>query len=159
MKTGLVVGKFAPLHAGHEYLLKIATGAVDELVVLVYDASDVTNVPLPVRADWIRALYPDVVVLEGYNAPPRDMWTPERTHEHEEFIKQLVSPHHITHVFSCEEYGELLARALGAEHVRVEKLVEGASHMSATIVRSHPDARQFVSEQVYRDMQKYDDVL
>src|SRR3989344_3512650 len=159
MKTGLVVGKFAPLHSGHEYLLKTATGAVDTLVVLIYDTPDVTRVPLMMRAGWIRALYPDAVVLEGHNAPLRDVWTPERTREHEEFIKQLVSPYHITHVFSCEEYGELLAHVLGAEHVRVEKLSEGTGHVSASMIRNHPDMRRFVSEQVYRDMQKYGDVL
>ena len=159
MKTGLIVGKFAPLHAGHEHLLKTAAGAVDTLVVLVYDASDVTRVPLSVRAGWIRALYPEAVVLEGRNPPLRDGWTPERAREHEEFIKELVFPNHITHVFSCEEYGELLARAFGAEHVLVEKIKEGIAHISATMIRNRPDAREFVSEQVYRDMQKYGDVV
>jgi len=159
MKTCLVVGKFAPLHKGHEFLLQKAANEADRLVVLVYDAPDVTRVPLSVRAGWIRLLYPGALVLEGENPPLRDAWTPERTREHKEFIKQLVSPYHITHVFSCEAYGELLARVIGAEHVRVEKLVEGVSHVSATMIRNHLDARQFVSEQVYRDMQNYGDVL
>lgn len=159
MKTGLVVGKFAPLHKGHEFLLQKAADEADKLVVLVYDAPDVTRVPLSVRTDWIRALYPNAVVLEGENPPLRDAWIPERMREHEEFIKQLVFPYHITHVFSSEEYGELLARALGAEHIRVKKLIEGESHMSATMIRNHPNVRAFVSEWVYRDMKKYGDVL
>lgn len=158
MKTGLVVGKFAPLHKGHEFLLQKAADEADTLVVLVYDAPDVTRVPLSVRAGWIRLLYPDALVLEGENPPLRDAWTPERMREHEEFIKQLVFSYHITHVFSSEEYGELLARALGAEHVRVEKLKEGAVDLSATFVRTYRDMRQFVSEKVYQDILKYDDI-
>ena len=158
-KTGLIVGKFAPLHAGHEYLLKTVADAVDALVVLLYDASDITKVPLSVRADWIRALYSKAIVLEGHNSPLRDMWTPERTREHEEFIRSLVEPYHVTHVFSCEDYGELLARALGAAHVRVEKVTNGEEHMSATMIRNNPHARKFVSEKVYADMQKYGDVV
>lgn len=147
------------MHKGHEFLLQKAAHEADSLVVLIYDAPDVTRVPLFVRAGWIRALYPNAVVLEGENPPPRDAWTPERAREHEEFIKQLVLPHRVTHVFSCEEYGELLARVFGAEHVRLEKLHDGVTRVSGTMIRNHQDARAFVSEQVYRDMQKYGDVL
>ena len=159
MKTGLVVGKFAPLHKGHEVLLQKAADAVDMLVVLVYDAPDVTRVPLSVRAGWIHTLQADAVVLEGKNSPARDVWTPEHMREHEEYITRLVVPYHITHVFSGEDYGEQLSRVLGAEHVWVKKENDGAVQLSATMIRNHPYARQFVSEQVYRDMQKYGDVL
>ncbi|OGZ44291.1 MAG: hypothetical protein A3J55_03270 [Candidatus Ryanbacteria bacterium RIFCSPHIGHO2_02_FULL_45_17b] len=159
MKTGLVVGKFAPLHKGHEFLLQKATDEADNLVVLVYDAPDVTGVPIFVRAGWVRALYPKAVIIEGVNPPPRDVWTPERTREHEEFIKHLVSPYHITHVFSSEAYGALLAQALGAEHVQIQKVTEGAGNLSATFIRNHPEARKFVSARVYHDMQNYGDVL
>lgn len=158
-KIGLIVGKFAPLHKGHEFLLKSAAEAVDRLIVLVYDASDITRVPLSVRAGWIRAAFPDVEVLEGYNSPPRDGWTLKRMREHEEFIKQFVSSFHITHVFSGEEYGEMLAHALGAEHVRIGKIKEGTGDLSATMIRNHPEARRFLNEKVYRDMQKYEDML
>ena len=78
--------------------------------------------------------------------------------EHEGFVKQLVASYRITHVFSGEEYGERLAEIFGAKHVHIEKLNEGVSHLSATMIRNHPEARRFVSEDVYRDMQKYGDV-
>ena len=52
-KTGLTLGKFAPLHKGHQYLIETALGEVDELMVLIYESS-VTTVPLSVRAGWLR---------------------------------------------------------------------------------------------------------
>lgn len=48
---GLTLGKFAPLHRGHQFLIETALGEVDELVVIAYDSPHVTNVPLPVRAN------------------------------------------------------------------------------------------------------------
>lgn len=158
MKTGLVIGKFAPLHKGHEFLLRSAADAVDTLVVLVYDAPDVTRVPLSVRAGWVRTLYPNATVIEGQNPPTRGVWNEEMMRAHENFIKNLVLSYRITHVFSGEDYGERLSRALGAEHVRVEKVAEGAP-ISATMIRRHPDAEQFVSENIYHDMREYKDVL
>ncbi len=69
MKTGLTLGKFAPLHKGHQLLIERALARTDHLIVMVYDAPETTPVPLPVRASWIRALYPTVEVLEAWDGP------------------------------------------------------------------------------------------
>jgi len=62
---GLTLGKFAPLHAGHQLLIETARGETDDLVVVIYDAPEVTPIPLRVRADWVRRLYPSVQVVEA----------------------------------------------------------------------------------------------
>ena len=62
---GLTLGKFAPFHKGHQYIVETALAEMDELIVLIYNASDVTDIPLQVRAGWIRALYPRVTVTES----------------------------------------------------------------------------------------------
>src|SRR5690606_27511512 len=59
-RIGLTLGKFAPLHRGHELLIETALGEVEHLIVLVYDCPETTPVPLGVRAQWIRDLYPSV---------------------------------------------------------------------------------------------------
>jgi HTH-type transcriptional regulator, transcriptional repressor of NAD biosynthesis genes len=158
-KIGLVVGKFAPFHTGHEYLLSYAYAATDVLVVLVYEAEDCTRVPLGARVLWIQRAYPNAVVLEGAKAPARGVWNKLRMREHEEFIQNAVSEFAVTHVFSGEDYGERLAEVLGARHVRIEKVL-GELPLSASALRREPAMyQQYVQPHVYDDLKKYGDVV
>ena len=52
---GLTLGKFAPLHKGHQLVIETALAEVDELTVVIYDSPEVTPVPLSVRANWPTA--------------------------------------------------------------------------------------------------------
>lgn len=56
-KTGLTLGKFAPLHKGHQYMIETALQEMDEVYVLIYD-TPVIPIPLSIRAGWIREMYP-----------------------------------------------------------------------------------------------------
>ena len=55
---GLYLGKFAPFHVGHEYMIKEALKTVEDLTVLIYEAPGLTDVPLAQRALWIREFNP-----------------------------------------------------------------------------------------------------
>lgn len=69
---GLVLGKFAPFHAGHQFLVERALAENDEVAVVIYDSPEATDVPLPVRAQWIRDIYagtPGMTVV-GDGCPP-----------------------------------------------------------------------------------------
>lgn len=157
-KIGLIVGKFAPFHMGHEHLLAYAYAATDQLVVLLYDAPDSTKVPVTVRADWIRAAFPGAALIEGYNPPPRGVWDETTTQLHEKFIKQLIESYNVTHVFSGEEYGDQLAHVLNAEHIRMEK-IHADIPLSATVLRRNPALyQQYVQQYIYDDLRKYGDV-
>jgi len=115
-------------------------------------------VPLAARADWIRSAFPSAVVLEGHNPPPRGVWDEKTMQAHEDFIKNAVSAHTITHVYSGESYGDRLAAALDAEHVIMEK-IRGELPLSASLLRKNPElCQQFVQERVYADLGKYGDV-
>ena len=46
MRTGLVLGKFAPLHKGHQLLIDTAVEENEKVIVMIYDAPDVTSVSL-----------------------------------------------------------------------------------------------------------------
>ncbi|HBR81011.1 MAG: putative ATPase/kinase involved in NAD metabolism [Candidatus Uhrbacteria bacterium GW2011_GWE2_45_35] len=153
MKTGLIVGKFAPLHQGHQYLIETALAEVERLVVLVYDCPEVIEVPLKVRVDWIRELYPEVEVVEGYGAPTEHGDSPEITRRNIEFVKSsLLCP--ITHVFSSEWYGEILARELGAENFLVDKERVRVS-VSGSEIRQNPEKyKNFLNPVVLRDFLK-----
>jgi HTH-type transcriptional regulator, transcriptional repressor of NAD biosynthesis genes len=148
---GLVLGKFAPLHAGHQLLIETALAQVDELVVLVYPAPDVTWIPLERRADWIRALYPRARVVEGHRGPTSTGRAPAVMREQEDYILRTV-PRPITHFFSSEWYGEHVSRALGAVDVRVDPERRRVP-VSGTLVRADPFVhRRLLPPVVYRDL-------
>src|SRR5687768_11270908 len=90
IKRGLTLGKFAPLHKGHQYVLETALTEVDELIVVIYDCPAVTRVPLNVRASWIRELYPDVRVIEAWDGPLEVGDTPEIRSSHEAYISSAL---------------------------------------------------------------------
>jgi len=150
-KLGLTLGKFAPLHKGHQFMFETALREVDELIVVIYD-TPVTTIPLSVRANWIRELYPRVRVLEAWDGP--DGYSNDREHEirEEQYILGLLNGERVTHFYSSEFYGEHMSRALGAEDRRVDEARERVP-VSATMVRSDPHKyREFVSDVVYRDL-------
>ncbi|MFD1903217.1 adenylyltransferase/cytidyltransferase family protein [Paenibacillus rhizoplanae] len=113
MKTlGLTLGKFAPLHKGHQFMFETALREVDELIVVIYETT-VSPVPLQIRANWIRSLYPAVRVIEAWDGP--DGYSDDREHEirEEQYILGLLKGEQVTHFYSSEFYGGHMSRALG----------------------------------------------
>ncbi|KWX85364.1 cytidyltransferase [Paenibacillus riograndensis] len=152
MKTlGLTLGKFAPLHKGHQFMIETALQEVDELIVVIYETT-VTTVPLHIRANWIRKLYPAVRVIEAWDGP--DGYSDDREHEirEEQYILGLLNGEQVTHFYSSEFYGEHMSIALGAVDRRVDEARRRVP-VSATMVRSDPyKYRAYVSDIVYRDL-------
>lgn len=150
-KVGLTLGKFAPLHKGHQFMIETALQEMDELIVVIYD-TDVTTIPLPVRAGWIAQLYPTVKVIEAWDGPVG--YSTEREYEirEEQYILGLLAGQQVTHFYSSEYYGGHMSRALGAVDRRVDN-ERSQVPISATMVRSDPyKYREYVSELVYRDL-------
>ena len=151
MTRGLVLGKFAPLHRGHQLLIETALSSVDQLVALVYPAPDLTDVPLGVRAGWIRRLYPGVEVIEGTDGPTAAGRDPAIMRLQEDYIRRAV-PGRVTHFFSGEWYGAHVSAALGAENVLVDPERRRVS-VSGSLVRADPFRhRGLVHPLVYRDL-------
>lgn len=150
--TGLTLGKFAPLHKGHEYLIQTARSQVDRLICLIYDSPEVTTVPLETRSRWLRTLFPDIEVIELRNAPQEVGETPEIKKRHEDFILGILGGRKITHFFSSEFYGEHMSQALGAQNCLVDP-ARAAIPISGTAVRENPFLhRAQLSPVVYRDL-------
>jgi HTH-type transcriptional repressor of NAD biosynthesis genes len=149
---GLTLGKFAPLHRGHQLMIETALAEVDELTVIIYDSPEVTPVPLPVRAGWIRRLYPQVRVVEAWGGPQQVGNTPEIQRMHENYIINELGVREITHFYSSEFYGDHMSRAFGA----VNRIIDTGREripISGTAVRAAPYAhRQFLDPLVYRDL-------
>ena len=49
---GFTIGKFAPLHKGHQLLIETALKEMDEVYVVVYD-TDIIDINVEQRANWI----------------------------------------------------------------------------------------------------------
>ncbi len=150
--VGLILGKFAPLHRGHQLLIETALAEVGHVIVVIYDSPKATPIPLTVRAQWIRRLHPRVEVIEGWGGPPDTGLTREIMDIQESYILKLLGGRSVTHFYSSEAYGEHMSRALGA----VNRIVDEARcrvPVSATRIRE--DAfrhREFLSPVVYRDL-------
>lgn len=131
---GLTLGKYAPFHRGHQLVIDTALREVDELIVLIYDSPAVTDVPLTVRAGWIRQIYPEVQVIEAWDGPQEVGYTAEIKKRHEEYILGLLGGLKISHFYSSELYGEHMSEALGAINrvVDFDRLIEP---ISATMIR------------------------
>ncbi len=150
-KTGLFLGKFAPLHKGHQFVIETALREMDELIVLIYD-TDVIEVLLHIRSRWIKTLYPDVKVIEAWDGPQEVGDTPEIKKINEDYILQKLQDIKITHFYSNEFYGEHVSQALGAENRQID-VNRDIFPISATMIRENPyKYKEFISPVVYNDL-------
>lgn len=150
---GLVIGKFAPLHKGHQHLIETASRAVDQLYVVIYNCPDKIDIPLHVRADWIRKLYPSVIVIEAWDGPHEEGHTAKIKKIQENYLTSVV-PQPITHFFSSEWYGEHVSKAFGAQNVVVD-MERKTFPISGTKIRLDPHAhKDMLHPYVYKDFVK-----
>ncbi|MEH1905864.1 MAG: AAA family ATPase [Nostoc sp.] len=151
-KCGLMLGKYAPLHKGHQFVIETALAEMDEMVVMIYDCPEVTAIPLTVRANWLRKIYPQILVIEAWDGPTEVGYTPEIKKKHEDYILKQLESKKITHFYSSEFYGEHVSQALGA----VNRLVDCDRQtfpISGTQVRRDAYAfREYLHPDVYRDL-------
>ena len=91
MQIGLTLGKYAPFHKGHQYVIETALNEMDRVLVIIYDAPETTTIPLNIRAAWIRNLYPQVTVIEAWDGPTEISDLPEIQKKHEEYIVNTLN--------------------------------------------------------------------
>jgi HTH-type transcriptional repressor of NAD biosynthesis genes len=57
-RLGLVVGKFSPLHLGHEWLINQAAGQCEQLLILTYSVPEFAPCDLATRRRWFTLRFP-----------------------------------------------------------------------------------------------------
>jgi NadR type nicotinamide-nucleotide adenylyltransferase len=149
---GLTLGKYAPLHRGHQFVIETALSEMDETLVIVYDAPETTSVPLAVRCGWIRTLYPSVRVIEAWDGPTEVGYTAELMRAHEGYVIDALGISGITHFYSSEPYGEHMSRALGAIDRRVDAARRRVTVSARDVRRDAFAHREYVHPLVYRDL-------
>jgi NadR type nicotinamide-nucleotide adenylyltransferase len=170
---GLVVGKFCPLHLGHELLIRHAMAGCDELIVLSYTKPGFAGYDRARRAAWLQLRFPQVLAYviddawlvaqcraRGVAVPgpmPVDD-APDAVHRH--FVAWLlreVLGRSVDAVYTSEAYGDGLAGVLTAQlgrpvaHVCVD-LHRRAVPVSGTQIRRDPLAcRDLMAPEVWAD--------
>lgn len=133
-------------------MIETALAETDNVVVLVYDAPDVTRIPLTTRSEWVRQLYPTAHVIDAWNGPLEVGNTEAIKRKHEKYLLDILQGREITHFYSSEFYGEHVSRALGANDCRIDP-DRLRIPISATEIRRAPYAnRQYLDPVVYRDL-------
>ena len=123
-KIGFTIGKFAPLHKGHQYLIEKGIKETEEFYVVIYD-TNVTKIPLEERANWIKQLYPEVKILYAKNPPMQYGLDKESIKIQTDYLKNIVKEIPVTDFYSSEPYGEFVAKDLNVKDNRVdEKRIE-----------------------------------
>ncbi|MBP2330214.1 NadR type nicotinamide-nucleotide adenylyltransferase [Kibdelosporangium banguiense] len=148
----LVLGKFYPPHLGHHHLVRTAAAASNRTTVAVL-ASSVESIPLADRVSWMTREHSGdegVVVLGDIDDYQTDYDDNAIWEAHVGIFRSVLSRRAIQEgdpasaavdaVFTSEDYGQELAKRLGAQHVLVD-LDRTVHPMSGTAVRADPMGR------------------
>lgn len=131
MTTGVIFGKFYPLHAGHQNLIDTALSQVDMLTIIVTGKRDQIIKP-QIRGLWLKKIYPQVQVKVIYHNIADD--------DDKTWAKK--TPHWLGYkpdfVFtSAEKWGNHFVKLTKAKHVVVDK-GRRKIPISATMIRKNP---------------------
>lgn len=153
MKIGFTIGKFAPLHKGHQYLMEKALREMDEFYVIIYE-TNVTKIPIETRANWIKQIYPQIKLIYAKNPPSQYGLDEESVKIQINYLKKIIDRIPVTHFYNSEPYGKFVARDLSVEEVQVDRKREKFP-ISASAIRSDIKGKEFlIDEVVYRDLKK-----
>lgn len=152
MGIGFTIGKFAPFHKGHEYLIEKGIAENDEFYVLIND-TDLIHVPIEERAKWIQDRFPNVKIILGKN-PPKQYGMDEKSIKIQlDYLKEIFKDIPVTAFYSCEEYGKYVAKAFKIRNVKLDKEIP----ISASKIRDNiEENKQFIESYVYDDLKNMD---
>lgn len=153
MKIGFTIGKFAPLHKGHQYLIEKGLKEMDEFYVIVYETS-VMDIPVEQRASWIKELYPNVHILLAKNPPSQYGLDEESIKIQMDYLKKIIKDIPVTHFYNSEPYGKFVARDLQIEEVQVDRHREKYAISGTKIRKNVNENKQYIEEIVYKELKQ-----
>lgn len=158
-QLGLVVGKFAPLHHGHEWLVRQAAAQCERLLILSYSKPEYDRCDVTRRRQWLAARFPehecrvvdDALLAQlcerrgiGARAMPRNTAEDAIQQDWLAWLLGTVLDRKPDAMFCSEDYGPSCARTLshawGKEVVAVV-VDRGRQHVpiSASAIRRAPE--------------------
>lgn len=161
---GLVVGKFAPLHVGHEMLINTALAQCEQVMIISYSVPEMPGCEPEKRLRWLRVRFPQCqhLVLSPERLVDLNLEPPPHNESdadlHRHYVATLCEK--VLHcqpqaVFTAEAYGNGFARVLSqrfghvVEHVRLQRAY-GPDAPSGTLIRSDVHRyRAMLADEVY----------
>ncbi len=150
-KIGFTIGKYAPLHKGHQLVIETALNEMDEVYCVIYD-TDVINVNLEKRANWVKKLYPNVNIIYAYNSPSRYGLDDESVKIQMEYLSNLIKEIPVTHFYSSELYGQKVADYLNIEN-RIVDIERKQIPINAKQIRENLDNnKEYLENFIYKEI-------
>ena len=118
-KIGFTIGKFAPLHKGHQFLIETGIKEMDKFITVIYETNKIKN-PIEQRAGWIKKLYPQTEIIFAYNPPSQYGLDEKSVNIQMKYLSNLIKKYKVTHFYSSEPYGEKVAKYLNIIDRRVD---------------------------------------
>ena len=157
MKIGFTIGKFAPLHKGHQYLIEKGIKEMDEFYVIIYE-TNVMDISVEQRANWIKELYPVVKILIAKNPPSQYGIDEESVKIQMAYLKNIIKDIPVTHFYNSEPYGKYVARDLNIEEVQVDRLRKKYAISGTKIRKNVNENKEYIEEIVYKELKQQSQV-
>lgn len=153
MKIGFTIGKFAPLHKGHQYLIEKGLKEMDRFYVVIYE-TEVIQIPIEKRANWIKQIYPEANLIYAKNPPSQYGMDEESVKIQTDYLKEQVKGIEVTHFYNSEPYGKFVARDLGIEEVQVDRKREKYPISGTAIRNGIKESENYMDKIVYKDVKE-----
>lgn len=133
---GVIIGRFMPPHAGHQYLVDFGRNMCDHLTVLVCTLSS-EPIAGELRYHWMQELFPDVEMVHiTEEIPEARKDSPTAIPIWAKTVREKLAARP-TYVFASEDYGAALAAELRARFIPVDP-ARRQFPVSATMIRDNP---------------------
>ena len=150
-KIGFTIGKFAPLHKGHQLVIETALKEMDDVYCIVYD-TELMNLNIEKKANWIKKLYPNIHIIYAFNSPKQYGLDKESVNIQMKYLSNLIKDIPVTHFYSSELYGQKVADYLNIEN-RLVDLQRKQYPIHAEEIRDDINKnKNFLENVVYSDL-------
>ena len=152
-KIGFTIGKFAPLHKGHQFLIETALNEMDEFFIVLYE-TDVLDIDTYTRAKWIKKLYPQIEIILAKNPPMQYGLDKESVNIQMQYLSEIIKDKQPTHFYSSEPYGKYVAQYKNIIDRQVDK-ERKIVPINGTVIRKDIEKNKYWIENiVYNDLKK-----
>lgn len=152
-KIGFTIGKFAPLHKGHQLVIETALKEVDEFYCVIYD-TDIIEKNVEQRAEWIKKLYPKVHILYAFNSPKQYGLDEKSVKLQMEYLSKIIKNIPVNIFYSSEPYGEKVAEYLNIENRIVDLERNKIPIHGSEIRKDYSKNKDYLEKFIYEDMTK-----
>lgn len=150
-KIGFTIGKYAPYHIGHKYLIETALKDMDVFYVIVYDTPEL-NIKIEDKIKWIQNDFPEVKILKAHNSPKQYGLDEKSVKIQMKYLCNIIEGIPVTHFYSSEDYGKYVADYLKIKNVIVDK-ERNVFKVKASDIRDNVEKfKMYLNEDVYRDL-------